>query len=47
MVREKMVKFYQRRQYKLQHKRHKILQRWSHFAVTSEVGDRVSISFQP
>ena len=42
-----MVKFYKRRQYKLQHKKHKFLQRWSHFALTSELVDKVSLKFSP
>ena len=46
-VRQMMVKFYKRRQYKLQHKKHKFLQRWSHFALTSELVDKVSLKFSP
>ena len=46
-VREKFNKFFQRRQFKLQHKRHKYLSRWSHFALTSELVDKVSLKFQP
>ena len=42
-----MVKFYKRRQYKLQHKRHKYLSRWAHFALTSELVDKVSLKFSP
>ena len=42
-----MVKFYKRRQYKLQHKRHKYLTRWSHFALTSELEEKVSLKFSP
>ena len=46
-VRHMMVKFYKRRQYKLQHKRYKYIQRWSHFALTSELVDKVSLKFSP
>jgi len=46
-VREMMAKFFTRRQYKLQHKKHKYLSRWSHFALTSELVDKVSIKFSP
>ena len=46
-VREQMCQFYQRRQFKLQHKRHKYLSRWSHFALTSELVDKVSLKFSP
>ena len=46
-IRHMMVKFYKRRQYKLQHKRYKYLQRWSHFALTSELVDKVSLKFSP
>ena len=46
-IRHMMVKFYKRRQYKLQHKRHKYLQRWAHFALTSELVDKVSLKFSP
>ena len=46
-VKEMMVKFYKRRQYKLQHKRHKLLQRWAHHALTSELVDKVSLKFSP
>lgn len=42
-----LVKFYKRRQYKLQHKRYKYLGRWSHFALTSELVDKVSLKFSP
>ena len=42
-----MVQFYKRRQYKLQHKKHKFLQRWSHHALTSELVDKVSLKFSP
>ena len=46
-VRLQMVKFYRRRQYRLQHKRYKYLQRWAHFALTSELVDKVSLKFSP
>ena len=46
-VREMMAQFFTRRQYKLQHKKHKYLSRWSHFALTSELVDKVSIKFSP
>ena len=47
VVRGEMVKFYKRRQYRLQHKRYKYLQRWAHFALTSELVDKVSLKFSP
>jgi hypothetical protein len=31
----------------LQHKKHKYLSRWSHFALSSELVDKVSIKFAP
>jgi hypothetical protein len=31
----------------LQHKKHKYIQRWSHFALTSELVDKVSLKFSP
>lgn len=46
-VRKMMVNFYKRRQYKLQHKKHKYITRWSHFALTSELVDKVSLKFSP
>jgi hypothetical protein len=46
-IREQMSNFYHRRQFKLQHKRHKYLSRWSHFALTSELVDKVSLKFSP
>ena len=46
-VRTMMVQFYSRRQYKLQHKKHKYLSRWAHFALTSELVDKVSLKFTP
>ena len=46
-IRHMLVKFYKRRQYKLQHKRYKYLQRWAHFALTSELVDKVSLKFSP
>lgn len=46
-IRHMMVQFYKRRQYKLQHKRYKYLQRWAHFALTSELVDKVSLKFSP
>ena len=42
-----MAMYYKRRQFKLQHKRHKFLSRWTHFAVTSEYVDKVSLRFTP
>ena len=47
MIRDDMIKFYKRRQYRLQHKRYKYLQRWAHFALTSELVDKVSLKFSP
>ena len=46
-IRLMLVNFYKRRQYKLQHKRYKYLQRWAHFALTSELVDKVSLKFSP
>lgn len=46
-IRYDMIKFYKRRQYRLQHKRYKYLQRWAHFALTSELVDKVSLKFSP
>ena len=46
-IRSMMVQFYKRRQYKLQHKRYKYLQRCAHFALTSELVDKVSLKFSP
>jgi hypothetical protein len=39
--------FFKRRQYRLQQKKHKFLQRWSHYALTSELVDKVSLKFSP
>ena len=46
-VRVMMTQFYRRRQYKLQHKKMKYLQRWSHFCLNSEFVDKVSLKFSP
>ena len=46
-VRERFTKFFKRRQYKLQHKKHVFLARWAHFAMTSELVDKVSLKFSP
>lgn len=46
-IRADMIKFYKRRQFRLQHKRYKYLQRWAHFALTSELVDKVSLKFSP
>jgi hypothetical protein len=46
-TRQMIAQFFQRRQFHLQHKKHKFLTRWSHFALTSEVVDRTSLNFQP
>ena len=46
-IRADMIKFYKRRQYRLQHRRYKYLQRWCHFALTSELVDKVSLKFSP
>ena len=42
-----MADFFKRRQFRLQHKRHKYLSRWSQFALTSELVDKVSLKFSP
>lgn len=47
VVKEEMMQFFKRRQYRLQHKKHKYIQRWSHFALTSELVDKVSLKFSP
>lgn len=46
-VRQNLQKFYLRRQYRLQHKRHKLLSRWAHLCLTSDLVDKVSLKFQP
>ena len=46
-VKSELANFYKRRQYKLQHKRHKLLLRWAHYCLTSEIVDRVSLRFNP
>jgi hypothetical protein len=46
-VKEEMFNFFKRRQYRLQQKKHKYIQRWSHFALTSELVDKVSLKFSP
>ena len=46
-VKEELANFYKRRQYKLQHKRHKLLLRWAHYCLTSEIVDRISLRFNP
>lgn len=46
-VKDGIFKFFKRRQYRLQHKKHKYIQRWSHFALTSELVDKVSLKFSP
>jgi hypothetical protein len=46
-VKQQLAKFFERRQYRLQHKKHKYLSRWAHFAVTSELVDKISLSFSP
>ncbi|CDW82479.1 UNKNOWN [Stylonychia lemnae] len=42
-----LANFYKRRQYKLQHKKYKLMQRWAHHALTSELVDKVSLKFSP
>lgn len=46
-VKDMMADFYRQRQFKLMHKKHKFLSRWSHFAITSELVDKVSLKFNP
>jgi hypothetical protein len=46
-VKEELHKFFKRRQYKLQHKRYKLLVRWAHHCMTSEKIDKQSIKFNP
>ena len=46
-IKDDMLKFFMRRQFRLQHKKHKYIQRWSHFALTSELVDKVSLKFSP
>ena len=47
IVREELANYFKRRQYKLQHKRHKLLLRWAHHCLTSDIVDRVSLRFNP
>ena len=44
-LRQELVKFFRRRQHKLQHKRYKLMLRWAHFCLTSDRVDQVSLSF--
>ena len=46
-VRSELCKFFKKRQFMLQHKKHKYLQRFSHYALTSELVDKVSLKFSP
>ena len=46
-VKQDLCNFFKKRQYKLQHKKHKLLQRWAHYALTSELVDKVSLKFNP
>lgn len=46
-MKEEMCKFFKRRQYNLQQKKYKLLQRWAHHALTSELVDKVSLKFSP
>ena len=47
MAKTELVAFFKRRQYNLQHKKYKLLLRWSHYALTSELVDKVSLKFSP
>ena len=46
-VKDELCQFYKRRQYKLQHKRYKLLLRWAHFCLSSEKVDKVALKFNP
>ena len=47
ITKEELCQFFKRRLYKLQHKKYKLLQRWAHYALTSELVDKVSLKFSP
>jgi hypothetical protein len=47
VTKQELVNFFKRKQYNLQHKKYKMLLRWAHFALTSELVDKVSLKFSP
>jgi len=47
IVKDELAKFFRQRQYKLQHKRYKLLLRWAHNCLTSEAVDRSAMKFNP
>ncbi len=47
VAKQELVNFFRRKQYNLQHKKYKLLLRWAHFALTSELVDKVSLKFSP
>lgn len=46
-VKNELCNFFKRRQYKLQHKRYKLLSRWAHYCLTSDKLDKASLRFNP
>ena len=46
-VKEELCKFYKKRQYKLQHKRYKMMVRWAHHCLTSDKIDKSNMRFNP
>lgn len=45
VTKKELYNYFKRRQYKLQHKRYKLLARWSHYCLTSDIVDQVSLKF--
>ena len=39
LTKDELANYFKRRQYKLQHKRHKLLLRWAHHCLTSDIVD--------
>ena len=46
-TKQELANYFRRRQYQLQHKRYKLLLRWAHFCLTSDLVDKVSLKFSP
>ena len=47
LVKDELCNFFKRRQYKLQHKRYKLLLRWAHNCLTSDAVDKTALKFNP
>jgi hypothetical protein len=47
LTKEHLARWFRRRLYKLQHKKYKLLLRWAHYCLTSDIVDQVSLKFSP